>query len=260
MHGPRGEPGTQHRSCRPRTTSRPSTSEIYKDVFSSRRPSATSPRASGASSSGSSRIGRCSRRRIGVGIDIPQQQPYPRMPAPAEDAPDDEHDADRRAARPTTPRPTRRRAPTRVSRRTCSRAASVFRRRHRLHGPFALYGGRIDPGKGCEELTRVLQQLREGRRRRDARADGRQADGAAGGAVRSASPACCRDSERLQALEAATVVVCRRPTRACRCWRSRRWRSARRSSSTRAARCSSSTASAATPGCSTPTATSSSSA
>jgi glycosyltransferase involved in cell wall biosynthesis len=28
----------------------------------------------------------------------------------------------------------------------------VFRRRHRLHGPFALYGGRIDPGKGCEEL------------------------------------------------------------------------------------------------------------
>src|SRR4029078_4445612 len=29
---------------------------------------------------------------------------------------------------------------------------SVFRRRHRLHGPLVLYGGRIDPGKGCEEL------------------------------------------------------------------------------------------------------------
>ena len=29
---------------------------------------------------------------------------------------------------------------------------TLFRRRHRLHGPFALYGGRIDPGKGCEEL------------------------------------------------------------------------------------------------------------
>ncbi|MBI2834692.1 MAG: glycosyltransferase family 4 protein [Acidobacteria bacterium] len=29
---------------------------------------------------------------------------------------------------------------------------ATFRRRHRLHGPFALYGGRIDPGKGCEEL------------------------------------------------------------------------------------------------------------
>ncbi len=30
--------------------------------------------------------------------------------------------------------------------------AAAFRRRHRLYGPFALYGGRIDPGKGCEEL------------------------------------------------------------------------------------------------------------
>jgi glycosyltransferase involved in cell wall biosynthesis len=29
---------------------------------------------------------------------------------------------------------------------------AMFRRRHRLHGDFALYGGRIDPGKGCEEL------------------------------------------------------------------------------------------------------------
>jgi glycosyltransferase involved in cell wall biosynthesis len=28
----------------------------------------------------------------------------------------------------------------------------TFRRRHRLHGAFALYGGRIDAGKGCEEL------------------------------------------------------------------------------------------------------------
>jgi glycosyltransferase involved in cell wall biosynthesis len=29
---------------------------------------------------------------------------------------------------------------------------AVFRRRHRLYGPLMLYGGRIDPGKGCEEL------------------------------------------------------------------------------------------------------------
>ena len=33
-----------------------------------------------------------------------------------------------------------------------SARGAVFRRRHRLYGPFALYGGRIDPGKGCEEL------------------------------------------------------------------------------------------------------------
>jgi glycosyltransferase involved in cell wall biosynthesis len=29
---------------------------------------------------------------------------------------------------------------------------AAFRRRHRIDGTFALYGGRIDPGKGCEEL------------------------------------------------------------------------------------------------------------
>ncbi len=59
----------------------------------------------------------------------------------------------------------------------------LFRRRHRLHGPIALYGGRIDPGKGCEELIEVLQHLRAGRGRRVARPDGREADAAARGAV-----------------------------------------------------------------------------
>lgn len=33
-----------------------------------------------------------------------------------------------------------------------SSRGAAFRRRHRLYGPIALYGGRIDPGKGCEEL------------------------------------------------------------------------------------------------------------
>lgn len=28
----------------------------------------------------------------------------------------------------------------------------LFRRRHRLYGPFALYGGRVEPDNGCEEL------------------------------------------------------------------------------------------------------------
>ncbi len=35
--------------------------------------------------------------------------------------------------------------------------ANAFRRRHRVHEPFALYGGRIDPGKGCEELLEYFQ-------------------------------------------------------------------------------------------------------
>jgi glycosyltransferase involved in cell wall biosynthesis len=41
--------------------------------------------------------------------------------------------------------------------------ANAFRRRHRIHTPFALYGGRIDPGKGCEELLEYFQAyLKEG--------------------------------------------------------------------------------------------------
>lgn len=35
--------------------------------------------------------------------------------------------------------------------------ANAFRRRHRAHDPFVLYGGRIDPGKGCEELFEYFQ-------------------------------------------------------------------------------------------------------
>jgi glycosyltransferase involved in cell wall biosynthesis len=36
-----------------------------------------------------------------------------------------------------------------------------FQRRHRLHGQFLLYGGRIDPGKGCEELLEYFTSYKE---------------------------------------------------------------------------------------------------
>ena len=39
----------------------------------------------------------------------------------------------------------------------------AFRRRHRLHGPVALYGGRIDPGKGCEELLQYFNGYQRNR-------------------------------------------------------------------------------------------------
>ena len=38
----------------------------------------------------------------------------------------------------------------------------AFRRRHRLYGHVALYGGRIDPGKGCEELFEYFSTYRQG--------------------------------------------------------------------------------------------------
>ena len=199
-------------------------------------------------------IGRCSKKSSASASTSPQQQSYPRMPA---------FGGRRRARADSAQRSGRvRRRPEEAVRRAefpshlLARGA-VFRRRHRLYGPIALYGGRIDPGKGCEELIRVLQRVREGRRRRDAGADGREADGAARGAVHPLRRPPARIASGCRRSKPRRSSSVRRRTRACRCWRSRRCRSARRFSPTREARCSSSTASAATAACTTPTATSS---
>jgi glycosyltransferase involved in cell wall biosynthesis len=84
--------------------------------------------------------------------------------------------------------------------------ANAFRRRHRVHEPFILYGGRIDPGKGCEELLEYFQTyakeggngslLLMGTKLMPLPEDPR---------VRFAGT--LPDAERLHALEAATVVV-----------------------------------------------------
>ena len=87
---------------------------------------------------------------------------------------------------------------------------AVFRRRHRLHGPIALYGGRIDPGKGCEELIEYFSSYVK---------EGGDATLALMGVRLMALPeepfirfaGLLSDQERLQALEAATVVVCPSP-------------------------------------------------
>ncbi len=87
----------------------------------------------------------------GVGIDIPPQQPHPKVPEPSADeaplAAVDDSTVEGAGADEASDDPGAREYPSHVLSR-----GSVFRRRHRLHGPFALYGGRIDPGKGCEEL------------------------------------------------------------------------------------------------------------
>jgi glycosyltransferase involved in cell wall biosynthesis len=82
----------------------------------------------------------------------------------------------------------------------------LFRRRHRLHGPIALYGGRIDPGKGCEELIEYFSSYVQ---------DGGDASLVLMGVKLMPLPeepfirfaGRLSDQERLQALEAATVVV-----------------------------------------------------
>jgi glycosyltransferase involved in cell wall biosynthesis len=135
----------------------------------------------------------------GVGVDIPQQQPYPRTPGAPEDEPPPtaEGDGDQAAADEEAPRE----YPAHVLTR-----GAVFRRRHRLYGPILLYGGRIDPGKGCEELIEYFSSYVK---------DGGEATLALMGVKLMALPedpsvrfaGLLSDRERVQALEAATVVV-----------------------------------------------------
>jgi glycosyltransferase involved in cell wall biosynthesis len=81
-----------------------------------------------------------------------------------------------------------------------------FRRRHRLTGQFLLYGGRIHPGKGCEELLEYFTSYKE---------LGGDADLVLMGAKLMQLPevpwvkfaGLLSERERLHALEAATVVV-----------------------------------------------------
>jgi glycosyltransferase involved in cell wall biosynthesis len=142
---------------------------------------------------------------VGVGVDFPQQQPYPRSAAAPDDGAvtsadtdsesgpvgeDDEQSRDQ-----ALPEPVRGR---------------VFRRRHRLYGPLVLYGGRIDPGKGCEELVEYFSSYAR---------EGGDATLALMGVKLMSLPEApfirfaglLSERERAQALEAATVVVCPSP-------------------------------------------------
>jgi glycosyltransferase involved in cell wall biosynthesis len=84
--------------------------------------------------------------------------------------------------------------------------ANAFKRRHRMHGAFALYGGRIDPGKGCEELLEYFQAFLH---------EGGDASLMLMGVKLMPLPddphvrfaGILPDEERLHALDAATVVV-----------------------------------------------------
>ena len=124
---------------------------------------------------------------VGCGVELPQAQQYPKDRAagfPAEDVEDESP-----SYRPHL-----------------SHRGTIFRRRHRLHGPIALYGGRIDPGKGCEELIEYFSAYVK---------DGGDASLVLMGVKLMPLPeepfirfaGRLSDQERTQALEAATVVV-----------------------------------------------------
>ncbi|MGE3509180.1 MAG: glycosyltransferase family 4 protein [Vicinamibacterales bacterium] len=141
---------------------------------------------------------------IGVGVDLPQQSRYPRMATAPEEEAADRSTFDRTNALladdDETPE-----FPAHLTSR-----GAVFRRRHRLYGPIVLYGGRIDPGKGCEELLHYFSEY--------TRAGG-EGTLALMGAKMMPLPddphvrfaGLLSERERIQALEAATIVVCPSP-------------------------------------------------
>jgi glycosyltransferase involved in cell wall biosynthesis len=125
---------------------------------------------------------------VGCGVDLPQASAARERPGEsADDEPAPEEDSP--SFRPHL-----------------AQRGSIFRRRHRLHGPMALYGGRIDPGKGCEELIEYFSSYVQ---------DGGDASLVLMGVKLMPLPeepflrfaGRLSDEERLQALEAATVVV-----------------------------------------------------
>lgn len=142
---------------------------------------------------------------MGCGVDLPPHHAYPKTTGSADpdeltqnaDAPP--ADSDETAGSESG------RFPSHVS----SRGAS-FRRRHRIHRPFALYGGRIDPGKGCEELIEYFSTY--------VAADGDALLVLMGLKLMPLPEepfikfaGMLSEQERLQALEAATIVACPSP-------------------------------------------------
>ena len=132
---------------------------------------------------------------IGCGVDLPHAQEYPR-----------EHTAPRQAEGEDADDGPAVDDPSPWFRPHLAHRGTMFRRRHRLHGPIALYGGRIDPGKGCEELIEYFSTYVQ---------DGGDASLVLMGVKLMPLPeepfirfaGYLPDQERVQALEAATVVV-----------------------------------------------------
>jgi glycosyltransferase involved in cell wall biosynthesis len=76
---------------------------------------------------------------VGIGIDPPPMQSYPRHQQDPADVIVDEDEVSGEGS-------------TAVSDSYLTQRGVPFRRRHRLYGSFALYGGRVEPDNGCEEM------------------------------------------------------------------------------------------------------------
>ena len=101
---------------------------IYRDVFGAPAGMAYNTSVERAFLRARFRIATAAEETVGCGVDLPARFAAAARNTHPDEYPEPEDD------------------PVRTS-------AAAFRRRHRLYEPFLLYGGRIDPGKGCEELV-----------------------------------------------------------------------------------------------------------
>jgi glycosyltransferase involved in cell wall biosynthesis len=136
---------------------------------------------------------------VGCGVDLPQHHAYPREQRSGR--------RDDRARGMPEEAGAERGAPADIGYRSrLNERGAMFRRRHRLHGPIVLYGGRIDKGKGCEELIEYFAAYVQ---------EGGDASLVLMGAKLMPLPdepfinfaGLLSERERLLALEAATVVA-----------------------------------------------------
>lgn len=169
---------------------------IYREVFSAPAAIAFNTPVERQFLKGEFDIRAAVEETVGCGVELPQAAHRPRRGE--EDGADAATPGDETTDQPADqgPRP----------RSPLSARGAAFRRRHRLHGPFVLYGGRIEKGKGCEELVEYFSQYHR---------DGGDASLILMGVKLMPLPeepfirfaGLLSERERLQALEAATVVV-----------------------------------------------------
>lgn len=158
--------------------------EMYKDVFASAAAIAWNTEAERRFVSSRFALRAVVEDVIGCGVDLPEGEAITEEPERLPDAPDG-----RESLPPHLEGP-----------------ANAFRRRHRVHEPFALYGGRIEAGKGCEELLEYFQTyIREGGDATLMLMGVKLMPIPEDPHVRFAGT--LPDEERLRALEAATVVI-----------------------------------------------------
>ena len=164
--------------------------DIYREMFSRPAAVAYNTEVERRFLTGEFPIRAIAEETVGCGVDLPQQShERPRVAAEAPAAEGEAPAPDASGGR--WPAQTR---------------GAAFRGRHKIHAPFALYGGRIEKGKGCEELVEYFSTYH---------ADGGHLTLALMGVKLMPLPeepyirfaGLLSERERLQALEAASVVI-----------------------------------------------------